>query len=133
MDEELAFPGTDDGRTVAEVDAYIKAENTAWPEESGRVLTLADSVADLEVEASPLTDDELADCGLLSELTTDEEPTAPAPVALTPAQQYADELLQALTHLHHNARASGAEMGLALDVAGELIAKVEATGQVGGA
>jgi hypothetical protein len=29
MDEELAFPGTDDGRTVAEVDAYIKAENAA--------------------------------------------------------------------------------------------------------
>ncbi len=53
MDEELAFPGTDDGRTVAEVDAYIKAENTAWPEESGRVLTLADSETDLEGEARP--------------------------------------------------------------------------------
>lgn len=59
-------------------------------------------------------------------------PAAPAPV-LTPAQQHADDLLSALTHLHHNARASGAEMGLALDVAGALLAKVKATGQEGGA
>ncbi len=58
-------------------------------------------------------------------------PAAPTPV-LTPAQQHADELLQALTHLHHNARASGAEMGLALDVAGALLAKVKATGQESG-
>lgn len=36
-----------------------------------------------------------------------------------------DELLQALIHLHHNAKASGAEMGLALDVAKDAIAKVK--------
>ncbi len=72
-----------------------------------------------------------AGSALVAYLTTPE--AASAPVALTPAQQHADELLAALTHLHHNARASGAEMGLALDVAGELIAKVEATGQEGGA
>lgn len=33
------------------------------------------------------------------------------------------ELLQALQHLAHNARASGAEMGMALDVANEAIAR----------
>lgn len=36
-----------------------------------------------------------------------------------------DELLAALEHLHHNAKASGAEMGLALDVAEEAIAKAK--------
>lgn len=36
------------------------------------------------------------------------------------------ELLAALEHLHHNARASGAEMGLALDVAVSAIAKAKA-------
>lgn len=35
----------------------------------------------------------------------------------------APELLEALKHLRHNARASGAEMGLALDVADAAIAK----------
>lgn len=39
------------------------------------------------------------------------------------AQRY--ELLAALKHLEHNARKSGAEMGLALDVAQEAIAKCE--------
>lgn len=29
MTQELAFPGTDDGRTVEEFDAQIKAENAA--------------------------------------------------------------------------------------------------------
>lgn len=36
-----------------------------------------------------------------------------------------NELLAALVHLHHNARASGVEMGLALDVAEEAIAKAK--------
>lgn len=36
-----------------------------------------------------------------------------------------EELLAALEHLHHNAKASGAEMGLALDVAEEAIAKAK--------
>lgn len=35
------------------------------------------------------------------------------------------ELLEALKHLRHNARASGAEMGLALDVADEAIYNAE--------
>ena len=34
-----------------------------------------------------------------------------------------DDLLEALKHLRHNARASGAEMGLALDVADAAIAR----------
>ena len=38
----------------------------------------------------------------------------------------APELLEALKHLAHNAKASGANMGLALDVAQEVIRKVEA-------
>ncbi len=37
----------------------------------------------------------------------------------------APELLAALEHLHHNAKASGAEMGLALDVAESAIAKAK--------
>ena len=37
------------------------------------------------------------------------------------------ELLAALEHLHHNSRASGAEMGLALDVAVSAIAKAKGT------
>lgn len=36
-----------------------------------------------------------------------------------------DELLEALKHLHHNAKESGAEMGLALDVAESAIAKAK--------
>lgn len=36
------------------------------------------------------------------------------------------ELLAALEHLHFNAKSSGAEMGLALDVAEEAIAKAKA-------
>lgn len=34
-----------------------------------------------------------------------------------------DELLEALKHLEHNARKSGANMGLALDFAADAIAK----------
>lgn len=37
----------------------------------------------------------------------------------------APEMLEALRHLAHNARASGAEMGIALDIAQELLAKIE--------
>ncbi|KEP91398.1 hypothetical protein [Aeromonas caviae] len=50
---------------------------------------------------------------------------------LTPTQKLEamtkqrDELLAALEHLHHNAKVSGAEMGLALDVAGKAIAKAK--------
>lgn len=36
-----------------------------------------------------------------------------------------EELLEALKHLEHNARMSGADMGLALDVAASAIAKAE--------
>ena len=40
-------------------------------------------------------------------------------------RQQRNELLAALEHLHHNAKASGAEMGLALDVAEEAIVKAK--------
>lgn len=41
------------------------------------------------------------------------------------AEAVAADLLSALKHLEHNARLSGAEMGLALDVASAAIAKAE--------
>lgn len=42
----------------------------------------------------------------------------------------APDLLQALIHLEHNARKSGAEMGLALVVARDAIAKATGSGNV---
>ena len=62
MDEELAFPGTDDGRTVAEVDAYIKAENAANLTTNQQEATM--HLKDLPAIGQPL------DAGVFAGLTT---------------------------------------------------------------
>ncbi|WP_273763560.1 hypothetical protein [Aeromonas hydrophila] len=62
-----------------------------------------------------LPTDELEQKGLVAAVGTE----------LLELDQLRNELLAALEHLHHNAKASGAEMGLALDVAEEAIAKAK--------
>ncbi len=62
MDEELAFPGTDDGRTVAEVDAYIKAENAANLTTNQQEATM--HLKDLPAIGQPL------DAGVFAGITT---------------------------------------------------------------
>lgn len=62
-------------------------------------------------------DDRVTDNGLFI--------AAANPAAILELIRQRDELLAALCHLYHNAKKSGAEMGLGLDVARAAIAKAE--------
>lgn len=65
------------------------------------------------------------DAAIRDGVVPDEHPLRSRLEMLANHRQREQELLQALKHLHHNAKASGAEMGLALEVAEKAISGAE--------